>query len=250
MMEITALNNNLVKETVKLQQKKYRTESGKFLLEGYKPISEAVGKIKLEYVFVLSEKLEKYKFLDCEIIKTNSAVLKKISTTESFPEAVGVGYQPDNNIEKLLKSKKVILLENISDAGNLGTIIRSASAFNIDSIILFGNTVDLYNPKCVRSAVGNLWKINIVHIEKIDLLKKIFADFERVATLPKSSDSIWFKDWTPKEKCLVLFGSEADGLSEELVKFANKNITIEMGNRVESLNLGISAGIVMYKLGI
>ena len=249
-MEITAINNNLVKETVKLQQKKYRTESGKFLLEGGKCIKEAYDSgIRLEHVFVLSEKADKYSFVEDKLIKTNSAVLKKISTTDSAPEVVAIAIQPENDIERLKNSKKVILLENISDAGNLGTIIRSAAAFKIDSIVLYGNTVDLYNPKCVRSAVGNLWKVNIVHINKLPQLKEILNGWEFVATLPKTNNSIWFNDWKPADKTVVMFGSEADGLSQDLINIANKNLTIEMDKNVESLNLSISAGVVMYKLG-
>ena len=249
-MEITAINNNLVKETVKLQQKKYRTESDKFILEGGKCVQEAYNSgIEIEHVFVLAEKAENYGFVKDKLIKTNSAVLKKISTTDSAPEVVAVAIQPENNIDKLKTSKRVVLLENISDAGNLGTIIRSAAAFGIDSIVLYGNTVDLYNPKCVRSAVGNLWKINIVHIDKLQVLKDMFNGWGIVATLPKTQNSVWFNDWEATDKTVVMFGSEADGLSDELINFANKNLTIEMSGDVESLNLSVSASVIMYKLG-
>lgn len=248
-MEITGLNNSLVKETVKLQQKKYRNESGKFLIEGYKSVYEASEYgIKLENVFILSSKLEKYKFLKTNLISTTEAVLKKISTTDSAPEVVAVGVQPENDIESLKSAEKVILLENISDAGNLGTIIRSAVAFNIDSIVLYGDTVDVYNPKCVRSAVGNLWKINIVQLKSLNQLQDIFKDYERIATLPKTETSVMFSDWNPTNKTLVMFGSEADGLSKELIDFSNKNLTIEMNDNVESLNLSVSASIIMYKM--
>ncbi|MCR5264996.1 MAG: RNA methyltransferase [Cyanobacteria bacterium RUI128] len=249
-MEITAINNNLVKETVKLQQKKYRTESGKFLLEGGKCVQEAYDSgIEIEHVFVLAKKADNYGFIKDKIIKTNSAVLKKISTTDSAPEIVAVGIQPENDLNRLKNSKKVVLLENISDAGNLGTIIRSAAAFGIDSVVLYGNTVDLYNPKCVRSAVGNLWKINIVHLDKLQALKDIFNTWEIVATLPKTKNSVMLNEWKPSDKTVVMFGSEADGLTDELINFANKNLTIEMSGKVESLNLSVSAGVVMYKLG-
>ena len=219
-------------------------------MEGGKCVEEAYKnpKIKLERVFVLSEKQNKYSYLDCEVIETTSAVLKKISTTDSAPEIVGIAFQPKNDMELLKKSKRVVLLENISDAGNLGTIIRSASAFNIDSIVLYGDTVDIYNPKCVRSTVGNLWKTNIVTKKTVKELDKYFSDFERVATLPKTQNSIWLKDWNPAEKVLVMFGSEADGLSDELISYATKNLTIEMNKEVESLNLSISTGIIMYKI--
>ena len=248
-MEITGVNNNLVKDVVRLQQKKYRNESGKFLLEGYKSVYEAVKSgVEVEYVFVLAEKADKYNFVNCELIQTTSAVLKKISTTDSAPEVVAVGYQPHNDYEKLKNSKKVVLLENISDAGNLGTIIRTAAAFSIDAIILYGDTVDLYNPKCVRSAVGNLWKTNIITMKTISELDKYFADFERVATLPKTENSMWLNDWIPSEKTLMMFGSEADGLTEDLKNYATKNLTIEMNKEVESLNLSVSASIIMYKM--
>ena len=252
-MEITGINNQTVKEVVKLQQKKYRNETGKFLLEGVKSIEEALDYgIEFDKIFVLSEKGGKYggkyKFPENILIETNSAVLKKISTTDTPPDVVGVAYQPKNNFDKLKTSKRVILLENISDAGNLGTIIRSAVAFNMDSIVLYGETIDLYNPKCVRSSVGNLWKTNIVSLKTVKELNNYFSDFERVATLPKTESSVMFKDWTPSEKVLMMFGSEADGLSEDLKKYATKNLTIEMSEKVESLNLSVSASLVMYKM--
>ncbi|MCD8377465.1 MAG: RNA methyltransferase [Candidatus Gastranaerophilales bacterium] len=249
MIEITSVNNEIVKEAVKLQQKKYRAESGKFLLEGFKSIHEAVKfGIQLDKVFVLKEKSAEYSFINTGIILTNNAVLKKIATTETPPEAVAVGIRPDNNVERLKNSKQVILLENISDAGNLGTIIRTAAAFGIGSIILYGETVDLYNPKCVRSTVGNLWKVNIVNLKTISELEYYFSDYERIATLPETENSVLLNNWYPSEKILVMFGSEADGLSDELKNYANKNLSIKMSKDVESLNLSVSAGIIMHKM--
>ena len=248
-MKITSVNNQLIKDVIKLQQKKYRTESDLFLLEGYKSVYEAYQSgIKLKHVFVLSDKADRYNFIEQELILTTSAVLKKISTTDSAPEVVAVGKQPKNNPETLKESNKVVLLENVSDAGNLGTIIRTAVAFGVRSIVLFGDTVDLYNPKCVRSTVGNLWKINIVHVKELETLKRYFSDYDRVATLPLVTNSIMFNDWKPSEKTLVMFGSEADGLSDELKNYASTNLTIEMSENVESLNLSVSAGVIMHKL--
>lgn len=249
-MEITAINNDSVKFCVKLQKKKHRDETGLFLLEGYKSVYEAVNSgIKLDKIYVLKEKKDKYSFIKQEIIETSEAVLKKISTTDSAPEIVAVAHQPKQDKESLKTTKKVVLLENISDVGNLGTIIRSAVAFNIDAIVLYGQSVDIYNPKCVRSTVGNLWKTKLISIKTIEELNKYFNDFERVATLPKNDNTIMFNSWSPKEKCLLMFGSEADGLSEELIKYSTQGVTIEMNKQVESLNLSVSASIFMHKLG-
>lgn len=248
-MEITSINNNLVKETVRLQQKKYRVQSKKFLLEGYKAIKEAFDAgIKLENIFVNEKHLFEYDFAQSIVIKTTDGILKKIATTESAPSAIAVGYQKfyDENLLKDLK--KVVLLENIKDYGNLGTIVRSAVAFGAEAIVLFGDSVDIYNPKSVRASVGNLWKIPIIHIKNFDILENTFKNFERIATLPRSKNLL--KTYTPKLPTLVMFGSEADGLSEKLIKFSTNSLKIEMANTVESLNLASSVSIILYELFI
>ncbi len=244
-MEITSVNNELVKETVKLQQKKYR--KGKFLLEGYKAIKEAFDcGIKLEKIFVNKNKISEYDFAKDIIIETNEAVLKKLGTTESAPEAIAVGFQKVYDINILKAVKKVLLLENIKDLGNLGTIIRSSVAFGAEAIVLFGESVDIYNPKSVRASVGNLWKIPIIHIKDLDELKEIFANFERIATLPRSKNML--KTFKIKTPSLIMFGSEADGLSDELVNFSTDSVKIEMAQTVESLNLATSVSVILYEL--
>lgn len=247
--EITSVNNELIKQVVKLQQKKHRDEVQKFILEGFKPIEEAFNaNLDIEQVFVLKEKAAKYAFIKDKIILTTEPVLKKISTTESAPEAVAVAKQKKFTLKNISSAQKVVLLENIKDVGNLGTILRTAKAFLQDAIILYGDTVDLYNPKCVRSAVGNLWKIPVVQIKDIKELKSTFKDFERVATLPSAVDTIDLKDYKAKSPYLIMFGSEADGLSLELIDFATKKVTIKMHSDVESLNLAISVGVVLYSI--
>lgn len=246
-MEITSVNNELVKECVKLQQKKYREQTGKFLLEGYKAIKEAQDYgIKFDKIFVDKTKTDRYTFLK-DIIITTPQVLKKISTTESAPEAVAIGVQKEYSLEDL--GKRVVLLENIKDAGNLGTIIRSAVAFRAEGIVLYGDCIDLYNPKCVRSTVGNLWKLPIIDIVDFSQLKDKFKNYERIATLPRAKKLL--KSYTlSQDNVLIMFGSEADGLSKELTDFATEYVKIEMSDKVESLNLATSVSVILYELFI
>lgn len=248
MQEITSVNNDLVKETAKLQQKKYRDKTGKFLLEGFKCIEEAFNAgLEIAYAFVLKEKQAEYGFLGECVVCTSEPVLKKISTTDSAPDAVAVARKKLYSVEDLKNTKKVVLLENIKDLGNLGTVLRSAVAFGADAVVLYGKEcADLYNPKCVRSTVGNLWKIPVVYIEKFDVLQKLFGDFERLATLPRAKE--YLKECKVKSSVLVMFGSEADGLSNELIEFSTKHVKIEMSDRVESLNLSVSCAVVLYEL--
>ena len=246
MQEITSVNNDLVKETVKLQQKKYRDKENKFLLEGFKCISEAYeAGVDIEYAFVSDEK--RYGFLGEKAIVTNESVLKKVSTTDSPPDAVAVALKKTYSVNDLKNAKKVVLLENVKDLGNLGTILRTSTAFGAEALVLYGREcADIYNPKCVRSSVGNLWKIPVVYIESFDELQKYFAGFNCVATLPHASS--YLKDFKAQLPLLVMFGSEADGLSDEMIGFSTDSVKIEMASSVESLNLSVSCAVVLYKL--
>lgn len=246
-MEITSVSNNLVKESVKLQQKKYRTQTKKFLLEGYKAISEAFeAGIELETIFADKKHANQYNFAKNIVIETTEEVLKKLSTTESAPSSVAVGIQREYNKNILKESKRVLLLEDIKDLGNLGTIIRSSVAFNADAIVLYGDSVDIYNPKCVRASVGNLWKIPIIHLKDFTEMQDIFKNFERIATLPRSNNLL--KKFKSSPPTLLMFGSEANGLSDELIKFATTSVKIEMAKTVESLNLATSVSIILYEI--
>lgn len=245
-MEITSVTNEIVKLTAKLQQKKFRDKENLFLLEGYKAIEEAFQcGIDIERVFVLKEKSDKYAFLNKELILTNESVLKKISAAETAPEAVAAAKQLHYPLSRLKSAKRLVLLENIHDMGNLGTIFRTSAAFGAEGIILYGNCADPYNPKCVRSSTGNLWKIPFVKVNNYNDLK-IFEDFQRVATLPRADKTL--KNFKPENKCIILFGSEADGLSDEMIKFSTNSVRIETSQNVESLNLSISCGVVLYHL--
>lgn len=248
MIEINSVNNELVKETAKLQQKKFRNLENKFILEGYKVIKEAFdSNIKIDKIFVQKGFEGKYSFLGEKLILTTESVLKKISTTDTPPNAVAIAYQRHYTINNVKNLKKFVLLENIKDTGNLGTIIRTSTAFNADAIILYGKeSVDLYNPKCVRSAVGNLWKIPVITIQDFETLKKYFSGYNRIATLPKASKLL--KNFKTELPVLIMFGSEAEGLSDELIDFSTDSVKIEMKDNVESLNLSISCAVILYKL--
>ncbi len=241
-MKITSVNNDLIKETAKLLQRKYRDKM--FLLEGVKCIEEAMESgLEIVNLFVLENSPL---FEGKDKIEVTEAVLSKISSTATPPKAVAAAKIPNPAWSE--DYKKIVLLEDIKDAGNLGTILRTACAFNVDALILFGDTVDLFNPKCVRSSVGNLWKIPVFSIRDFEELKEKIANYEKIATLPKTDNSVWLRDYTPKERVVIMFGTESCGLSKELIDFADKNITIEMSDKVESLNLSISAGVILYKL--
>lgn len=246
--EITSTTNNLIKETAKLAQKKYRNETKMFLIEGQKAVEEAflLG-IEFENVFVLKEKAEKYSRIKNKIL-TNEAVLKKISTTETAPEILATAKQIEFSKNDIAEKNKIVLLENIKDSGNLGTILRTCTALGVEAVILAGETVDIYNPKTVRSAVGNMFKIPFLCLKSAAAAREILPKHEFWGTVIPQNGSQSIIGLELSSKAVLMFGSEADGLSGEAVKICDKKITIPMSKTVESLNLSTAVTICIWEL--
>jgi TrmH family RNA methyltransferase len=244
-IKISSVHNEQVKFAAGLEQKKFRDETGLFLLEGKKPIEEAIkAGIEIEKLFSLKEEIfdAKEKFLVTE------AVLNKIATTKSAPEIIAVVKKKTYEFAQL-NGKVILLLENIKDPGNLGTIIRTATALGVHLIILVGECVDFYNPKVIRSATGNLFQIPIVHNDDFEQIRHQFRNHKFVGTIldpsksPVDVDKVNFK-----MPVVIMFGSEADGLSEKAVEYVHEFVKIPLENEVESLNIAVSAGIILYKV--
>ena len=246
--EIKSSSNEKIKQLHKLTQKKYRDLYKKFIIEGYKPIYEAItNNLNLDSVFILKGKEHKFQFLSNNFYLVDEKIMKKISTTESTPEAVAVMNQLDYSLDNISLYNKILVLENIKDPGNLGTIIRSAIAFNISAIILLGATVDLYNPKVIRCAVGNFSKIPIFKFNDILSLKKLLSNHIFISTVVNHKDSISIQDLKFPDKFAILMGSESLGLSENSINLSDIKITIPICSKVESLNLSIATSIILYQ---
>lgn len=243
MKELTSLNNELVKFVSSLSQKKYRDEHNLFITEGEKGLEGALKSgFKIRYIFTLND--IKLKDFDDILYKVNEKVMKKISTTESAAPVLAVVEKKKYCVQK--EYSRVILLENIKDNGNLGTVIRSAGAFNIDAVILLGECCDLYSPKTIRSSVGTFFSVPVIEYKSTDKLKNDFKDYNFISTnLHKKSDISLSEI---KDKFVLMFGSEADGLSEETTKLANKNFILPINSKVESLNLATALSIVLYEI--
>lgn len=255
MQQITSLQNPLIKDITALHQKKHRVETGMFLIEGIKGVEEALSSgLEIKYIFIdRSSKINSLNFPEDKLYLVDEKILKKISTTETPPEILAVAYQKQFSVKDLFKEKNplIIALENIKDAGNLGTIIRTAKASNVSGIILTGDCIDIYNPKVVRSSAANLWKIPVVLFKETEKLREEiekFGDFQFFATkIQEGEKQNLYNEIDYKQSTIIVFGSEAEGISDELAKQADKFIKIPMNEEVESLNLSISAGIIMYE---
>lgn len=248
MSEIKSVSNELIKKIAKLHQKKFRNEYNLFILEGVKSVQEALfAGIKIEHIFVLSldtaqkkiknEIYDVGEFSSDDVICVSEAVMKKISTTENVPEILAVAQMPK---QRPIKGNKIALFENIKDAGNLGTIIRSAAAFNIDMIVLAGDSIDVYNPKVIRSAAGNFFKVPVKKIETLDEL----SGYMLIATVVEGG----IEEANFQKPFVLMFGSEASGLSSNLLDAADVRYTLKTSEKTESLNLSVAASIIFYKI--
>ncbi len=245
MCSIEKLSANKIKQITKLHQKKYRDEAGLFIAEGEKAVSELINE-NIEIINIYAAK--EFENINFKINYIDEYSMKKISTTSTPCEILAIAKKKKQEINSFKNYKKIALLDKISDPGNLGTIIRSAAAFGIEGIILFSDCTELYSPKVIRSCAGNFFKVSVAELKNKDDIKKLFPNHKLIATSLSEEKNISIVECSKLKKKIIMFGSEAKGLSKDLLNIADKNIKLKMENNVESLNIAISASIIFYEI--
>ena len=239
-MVYTSLENSKIKELSKLKDKKMRDNSNLFLVEGEHLVNEAFNHGYLKTLI----KLIGYNYdLKVETLEVNEKILKNLSSLKNTPSLMGVCEKKHDQI----KGDHLLILDEIQDPGNLGTIIRSAVAFNIDTIILSKNTVDLYNEKVLRATQGLIFSINIVRAdlpEEIIALKK--QNFKIYATKVNGGKTL--KNIEKPAKLAIIMGNEGNGVSNSLLELCDDYLYIPMNSKCESLNVGVATSIILYEL--
>lgn len=250
-INITSTSNETIKYFISLNDKKTRMKAKRFIVEGYHLVNEASKTNLLEAIISTDEK-ELKKINNVKRYLVNDAIINKIATTKNPQNILGIVKMLDHNITNLLpiikgNKTKLIMLDDVNDPGNLGTIIRTAAGLGYDGIIMSPNTVDLYNEKVIRSTQGVMFKIPIIKAnlqEVIKMLKKekVFC----IGTALTNAKDV--KHITKKDKFAICLGNEAKGISKEVLDNMDENVKIAMNNDVESLNVSIAAGIIMYEM--
>ena len=240
-MIITSLENNKIKDLVKLQSKKYRDSTNMFLVEGEHLVEEVNKSNLLKEVFVL----ENDSFdISVPITYVSAEVMKKISTTDTYTNVVGLCEKKSSNE---IKGSKILLLDDIQDPGNLGTIIRSSVAFNVDTIILSPNTVDLYNSKVLRSTQGMFSHINIITMDLYDAINIIKSKGITVYDT-NVNEGVDVRNINDTSSYALVMGNEGNGVHQNIQDMCDKNLYIKMSNNTESLNVGVACSILLYEL--
>lgn len=240
-MLITSLNNEHIKELVKLKDKKYRDQLGVFLVDTKNLVMEAYKAGLLKELILHKDELYP---LDMNITYVTNDILKKISQTSTPSRVMGL---VEKKKESSIIGEKILILDNIQDPGNLGTIIRSAVAFNIDTIIISDDTVDIYNPKVVRASQGMIFHINIIrrNIHKtINELKN--EGYKIVGTKVTNGHDV--KEASIYSHFALIIGNEGHGISKDIDLLCDEYLYIKMNEKCESLNAGVAASIIMYEI--
>ena len=237
-MLITSVNNSKIKDLVKLKDKKYRDSNNLFFIEGKDIVEEAYKKSLIKELYVL-EGTEV--IFDIPFTYVGYDVMKKISDMESISEYYAVCYKK----RELDIGNRIIILDNIQDPGNLGAIIRSAVAFNFDTVVLSRGCVDLYNPKVVRSTKGMLFNINII-VRELESFINELDDYIIYGTDVVNGNNI--KNENIPSKVALVIGNEGRGISDNIKRLCNRFIYIDMNNKCESLNASVAASILMYEV--
>lgn len=239
MKRIDSVNNSYIKDLAKLKIKKYRDLEKKFLIEGYHLINEA--RANLIEVLIVDEK----DYIEgVNNILVTKDIIKKLSFSTTPQPIIGVCKCFDSDVEKF-NHQKILLLDNLQDPGNIGTLIRCSLGFGIDLVVLSNECVDIYNDKLLRASQGAVFKVKIIQedlIKVINDLKK--RNIKVYGTSLKNGVNLGSIE-TSSSYALVL-GNEGNGVREEILNITNENIFIEMDKKLESLNVGVSGAIIMH----
>ena len=238
-MVITSLENEKIKKIKKLKQKKYREQTNKYLIEGKHLVLEAYESKCLD-LLILVEDIDLK--IDVDTIYVTKEIMKVLSDVETPPSIMGICSK--KKIESF--EDRVLLLDSIQDPGNLGTIIRSAVAFGIDKIYIGKNSVDVYNPKTIRSSQGMIFKIDIEQTDLLSLIPKLKEkDVTIIGTKVDGGNDL--KEFEIPKKFAIIMGNEANGVSDEIFKLCDKYLYIKMNSICESLNVAIATSIILYQ---
>ncbi len=254
---ITSIANPRVKQVVQWQTRgRERKKDNVFLAEGIKMYEEAPeGWIR--EVYIIEETLKKMQRKDewnRKLEKTgyetvSVQVFQKMSDTQTPQGILTVIKRPEYKLEELLKAENplLVLLEDLQDPGNLGTIVRTGEGAGVTAVIMSKNTVDIFNPKTIRATMGSVYRVPFLYVES---MKDTIISLHKVGIKTYAADlrgEIYYDSFSFKESTAFLIGNEGNGLKKETADMASACLKIPMEGQVESLNAAIATSLLMYE---
>lgn len=254
MKQIQSVQNPLIKNILKLQEKsRERKKQQLFVVEGKREIELACkGQFDIDSLLFIQQKIE-YDYLKQfnarEVIEITQEVYQKIAYRESTEGIIATTKSKYTDLNSLIFKNKeplILVIEGIEKPGNIGAMIRSADAANIDAIILADPKTDQYNPNVIRSSVGGVFTKNIV-ISSSDEVIKFFKknNIRMYAATLQNSNKYTDEDYT--EASAIIVGTETNGLTQIWRDHSTKNINIPMQGEIDSMNVSVAAAIILFE---
>lgn len=240
---IRSKSNNTVKQIKKLQQKKYRTSS--YLIEGWHLLEEAVkAGASIEHVLVLEEYVDRVSQLE-KVTVVSPEIIQDLTDSKSPQGVVAQLALPSQKLSDQLAGKYLVL-EDVQDPGNVGTIIRTADAAGFDGVFLTDKSADIYNMKVLRSMQGSHFHLPIYRLPIEDILSTLKNNQVEILATTLSSQSVDYRQVLPKASFALVMGNEGQGISDFVSEEADQLVHITMPGQAESLNVAIAAGILVF----
>lgn len=235
-IEINSKDNNNLKLLKKLSSPKGRKEHKMFFAEGKRFLQ-----YKPEFIFCLRGK--EVRMPDITTFILNENLFKSVSTLENSEGYISVFKIKDHGLENL--SNNIVLLDEVQNPNNLGAIARNMNAFGIGDMVLTKGSCDPFSPKSVRSSMGSIMDIRVFYLEK-PKYEEILGKYNLIVT--DCNEGVPLNDISLCNNNCVVFGNESRGISNDILSFANQKINIPLVKEVDSLNVAVTSGIVIYSL--
>jgi TrmH family RNA methyltransferase len=249
-LEINSKENKLVKHIVKLaSDAQYRIEQKQFVIYGLHLIQEAMTYDKLKTLIIEANSRSKYEYLinaagNVEIIFASKAIVSKLNVLDSAVDIIGVAIWSEIEFSDTILNEDCVLLENIQDPGNLGTILRSCKAFGVNNILMSNNCVDKLNPKVVRASQGAIYSLNVFSaVDIVEFISKY--KHQIIATTPRAEKVIF--DTCLSTTTAWIFGNEGAGITDKVLSLLKLQVKIPLLNNTESINVAMATGICLYE---
>lgn len=255
MQIISSKDNDIVKHIKKLKDKKYRDENNEYIIEGVKLIEEAVKEnAQIKKIIVCEDTTRTYEIptqvmleiAKYEVIYVTEKIFNSITQVTNPQGIMAIIEKKSQNKEIDFSQDIIVILDDVQDPGNLGTILRTVDSIGLNQIIVSKGTADAFNAKVVRSTMGAIFRINIIETENLQETIKLIKKhrFKLMVTSLQTENSIYDIDFNKK---IIVIGNESNGVSKEIQDMADEKAKIPMIGKTESLNASVAAGIVMYE---
>lgn len=238
-MELTSTSNKTVVYAASLKEKKHREKEGKYLIEGEHLVEMAGDSIECIFTTDYS-----YEHDTKPVYHVNEAIIRKLSFVQAPQGIIAIVKKKVNEIDYSLN--RYLLCDGVADPGNMGTIIRTALAFNVDMVILANGSVDVYNDKVIRGSQGAILKIPVVYTNMDECVKKLQENNVKVYASTLSKRSIDLKDVKEVDRFALVVGNEGCGVSQSVQDASDFNIKISHSECIDSLNVGVATSIMLY----